>query len=523
MGKTKRQGRHAKQKPWERDRRPRPNQVGQDQPPPNQPAPQPARTTAPAGEARPQAGAQPQADVRPQAGAIRDGRPKAGPSGWQNMLGASADQAVPARDGRPKAGPSEWQNDLAEPPGEAPGGYRGVAPPRQKAAHPRSNPARAEELVSLALQAQLDADQDTFARCAAQLAERPGPDGWQRAVERELIVSLVRAVTAGWRQGWQPAEVVREIGRRFDARHARMATDVAALEMRNYARTAVDERWQAQLTALGAIAWWGSDEGYLERWRERERVATATSVTCALEVLLGLATLPRLGRLCPLPGTARPGAPASQRGQGHPAGQDTLGRARTLLAQAETTELPEKAESLTWRAQELLASRSMGDALATADPGPNPRDAGGRRLFVDSPYESAKAILLDAVAEANQCRAVWHKDLGLSTVFGFAGDLDAVELIFASLQVQAATAMVHADDHRGVTDASRTRSFRQSFLASYAERVGEGLDEAAGVARRRAAAGRGGPVILPALAARRRVVDEALVRMFPDLTQHHAA
>jgi hypothetical protein len=43
------------------------------------------------------------------------------------------------------------------------------------------------------------------------------------------------------------------------------------------------------------------------------------------------------------------------------------------------------------------------------------------------------------------------------------------------------------------------------------------------VARRRAAAGRGGPVILPALAARRRVVDEALVRMFPDLTQHHAA
>ena len=103
------------------------------------------------------------------------------------------------------------------------------------------------------------------------------------------------------------------------------------------------------------------------------------------------------------------------------------------------------------------------------------------------------------------------------------GDLDAVELIFASLQVQAATAMVHADDHRGVTDASRTRSFRQSFLASYAERIGEGLDEAAGVARRRAAAGRGGPAILPVLAARRRVVDEALVRMFPDLTQHHAA
>jgi DNA-binding transcriptional MocR family regulator len=141
---------------------------------------------------------------------------------------------------------------------------------------------------------------------------------------------------------------------------------------------------------------------------------------------------------------------------------------------------------------------------------------------VDSPYESAKAILLDVVATANQCRAVWHKDLGLSTVFGFPCDLDAVELIFASLQVQAATAMVHADDDRG-TDASRTRSFRQSFLASYAERTGEGLDEAAGAARRQAALGRGGPSISPVLAARRRVVDEALSRMFPELTQHHAA
>jgi hypothetical protein len=125
------------------------------------------------------------------------------------------------------------------------------------------------------------------------------------------------------------------------------------------------------------------------------------------------------------------------------------------------------------------------------------------------------------VATANQCRAVWHKDLGLSTVFGFPCDLDAVELIFTSLQVQAATAMVRADYHRGGTDASRTRSFRQSFLASYAERIGERLDEAAGLAQHRAAGGRAG--IPPVLAARHRVVDEALGRMFPELTQHHAA
>ena len=121
--------------------------------------------------------------------------------------------------------------------------------------------------MSDALQARLDGQHDAFVRCAAELAERPDEPGWQRAVQQELLDGLLRAVTSGWRQGWQPAEVVREIGRQFGARHARMATDAAAMEMLGYARAAVDERWQGQLVALGATAWWDSDDGYLEQWR----------------------------------------------------------------------------------------------------------------------------------------------------------------------------------------------------------------------------------------------------------------
>ena len=132
-----------------------------------------------------------------------------------------------------------------------------------------SGAARSEQLVSDALQAQVDGQHEAFVRCAAQLADRRGGRAWVRAVERELLASLIRSITAGWRQNWQPAEVVREIGRQFGARHARLATDAIAMEMRNYARTAVDERWQAQLDALGATAWWGPDDGYLDQWRER--------------------------------------------------------------------------------------------------------------------------------------------------------------------------------------------------------------------------------------------------------------
>ena len=375
--------------------------------------------------------------------------------------------------------------------------------------------------MSDALQARVDGQHDAFAQCAAQLAERPGGPGWQRAVERELLASLLRAVTAGWRQGWQPAEVVRELGRQFGSRHASMATDAAAMEMRGYARAAVDERWQAQLAALGATAWWGSDDGYLEQWREREQLGAVAAVTCALEVLYGFATLPRLGQLCPLPGTARRGASTSQRSPGRPAGQRVLGRARALLASAESTELPEESESLTARVQELMTARSIDDALLASGSGRAGRDvASGRRLFVDSPYEGAKTDLLDAVATVNRCRAVWHKNLGLSTVLGFPADLDAVELLFTSLLVQASTAMARAGSHRDDAGPSGTRSFRQTFLTSYAQHIGERLAEAAEAAERQAVADSADSGLMPVLAARHRVVEEAVNKMFPDLARH---
>lgn len=420
---------------------------------------------------------------------------------------------MPARQAPGKAPAPGGQRAAGRPPGGA-----GTAA-EDRGDSELSAAALAEQLVSDALQAQVDGQHEAFARCAAQLAERPGGPGgrgWQRAVERELLASLVRAITAGWRQGWQPAEVVREISRQFGARHARMATDAAAMEMRGYARAAVDERWQAQLAGLGATAWWNSDDRYLEQWREREQLSPEAAVTCALEVLFGFAALPRVGRLCPLPGTARQAGPAP--GAGRP-GQRVLGRARALLAKAESTGFPDEAEALTTQAQELLASRSMDDALLAAEERGR-ETTSGRRLFIDGPYEATKTDLLDVVAAVNRCRAVWHKNLGLAAVLGFPGDLDAVELLFASLLVQASTAMMQASSRRDDIVPSRIRSFRQAFLASYAQRIGERLADAARAAERQAAAGSPDSGLQAMLASRHRMVDEAVGKMFPDLARH---
>lgn len=66
----------------------------------------------------------------------------------------------------------------------------------------------------------------------------------------------------------------------------------------------------------------------------------------------------------------------------------------------------------------------------------------------------------------------------MSTVVGFLADLDAIELLFTSLLVQASAAMLRAGAKRDAHGRSRTGAFRQSFLIAYATHIGERLSQA---------------------------------------------
>ncbi|TMR00690.1 DUF2786 domain-containing protein [Actinomadura soli] len=292
--------------------------------------------------------------------------------------------------------------------------------------------------------------------------------------------------------------------------------------MRAYSGATVDDRWREQLALLGAEAWWEDDDEHPGAWCEREGVDHAAYVAAALELVHLLEYLPRLPRMGPPPGTSSaadaPGRPTpSASAASREVGQRTLGRVRALLAKAESTEFPEEAEALSARAQELMARHSIDHALLAAETGDTGGPA-GRRIPVDNPYDAPKAVLLTVVAEANRCRAVWHRELGFATVLGFPADLAAVEMLFTSLLVQATAAMVHAGPRRDARGRSRTRSFRHAFLNAYAARIGERLREAAN----RAAAGAGGKDLLPVLAARDRAVDHAVDTMFPNLAKGRA-
>ncbi|NDU72798.1 DUF2786 domain-containing protein [Actinomadura sp. DSM 109109] len=380
-------------------------------------------------------------------------------------------------------------------------------------------------------------DRTTFRRLVGELTDRPGAPGWTAAADDCIADRLRRGITSAWRLGWQPADLVRFTTRRHTVRHARLSTDAIAEELRGYSAGAVNDRWHAQMAALQADVWWPDDDSHPAHWCRREGVERAAYVTCAIELIHLLETLPRLPSISPPPGAGKSraaastgetgsGPGASRRARSAPqiggrateeADQRMLGRVRALLAKAESTEFPEEAEALSARAQELMARHSIDHALLAAETG----DTGGpdgRRIAVDSPYDAPKAVLLTVVAEANHCRAVWHRELGFSTVLGFPADLAAVEILFTSLLVQATSAMVHAGPRRDARGRSRTRSFRHAFLNAYAVRIGERLRGAAD----RAAADAGGKDLLPVLAARDQAVDQAVDTMFPNLAKGRA-
>ncbi|MFC8595481.1 DUF2786 domain-containing protein [Streptomyces atroolivaceus] len=312
-------------------------------------------------------------------------------------------------------------------------------------------------------------------------------------------------VRRAWSRGWQPADVVRIVRRELDETGAALVAALIGAETAGYGQ--LPSRWADQLAAMPAPA-------------PRNRPDRFTYASALLELYRLLLRLPVIEPVGPPPGTAA-GAPHRPPAHGEPR---MLTRIRALLAKAEATGFPEEAEALTTKAQELMARHSIDEALLAART--HSADAPGAvRIGVDAPYESAKAVLLDSVASANRCRAVWNSEFGFTTVVGFEPDLEAVELLFTSLLVQGNAAMTKAEAGQRAGGRKRTKTFRQSFLMAYAQRLGSRL--AADTARVTAAAGSeagsegrdgGTGALLPVLAARDVAVTGTAERMFPRTT-----
>jgi len=386
-----------------------------------------------------------------------------------------------------------------------------------RSAHVPSQRQLAEQLINQAIHARHNNETAELDRCRALLVAGPGGATGIQVVNRTLLAALLRDVEHAWRRGWQPAELARVARREHTARHGHLMVDAIAAQMRGYPAATVDRRWQSQVAALDARVWWEHDDHFVTVWSERHGLDRAGAIATVVEVLHLLATLPAIEAVGPTPGNARPTAATL------PADLDQrmLDRVRALLAKAESTDFEEEADAFTAKAQELMARHRIDHALLVATTGQRDQPV-TRRVSVDNPYEAPKTLLLQVVAEANSCRAVWAKRFGFTTIVGFATDLDSTELLFTSLLVQATRSMTQAKPSVDMYGRNTTRSFRQSFLTAYASRIGERLNAATDEVDREMTASAGGAQLVPVLAARDDAVRDAFEKQFPELTRHAA-
>jgi hypothetical protein len=356
-----------------------------------------------------------------------------------------------------------------------------------------TEPGTVERAFAVALYADTDTALDTG---ASLLAADPGADAELARRGQELVDAL-------WRRGWQPADVVRMVRQELEEAHLQLVVDLVLAGEGSPGR---GRRWAAQLDELTPAP-----------PRREDRFTRATVVLELYRLLLRLPALEPVGE--PRPAVV-------EAGRAEPAAR-MLARIRALLAKAEATGYPEEAEALTAKAQELMARHSIDQALLApgGTPGAGGPAAGGPgacRIGVEPPYEQAKAVLLDAVARANHCQAVWNEAFYFSTVVGHEADLEAVEILYTSLLVQATAAMTKAEAaiRKGGAKGGgrrRTKTFRQSFLAAYAHRMGSRLTEAAEreIAEAKAETEQ---ALLPVLASREAAVRAETDRLFPRTT-----
>jgi hypothetical protein len=351
-----------------------------------------------------------------------------------------------------------------------------------------------------------DDPRDADELAAALVARDPAVDAGGRATR-----ALLSALTEAWERGWQPADVVHAVRRQAAARAARLTVALLAEDARRSdAASRAPEPWVAQLRELGALD--PGDRDVVAAWHRTEGRPATEAWRAVLLVATVLCTLPRIDQLLPPPsrwgaGARRPDAAAL------PGDARLLRRIRGLLAKAESTEFPEEAEVLTAKAQELMARHAVDAALLDAGgTAPGGAAVGTRRVHVDDPYVRAKMQLLGAVADANDVRLVWYQSLAIANLVGIPSDLDAVELLFTSLLLQAGPALAAAE--RSAAPRSASRSFRQAFLVGYAGRIGERLRTTRERATTAAAAERGVD-LLPVLRSRQEAVDEAFTELFP--------
>jgi hypothetical protein len=373
-------------------------------------------------------------------------------------------------------------------------------------------PSEHSRLLFLAAQAQRERDPTVY-RYIDELSARPVAD-----VDQEAEAVILTMISYLWAGGWQPVELQRQgrIGCTSTVASRLVSWAMAADHVGRRSVT-LHARWVAQIDSLGLPQTDGRP-GWMRRWARDECVDRPRAIAAMVDVVCNLRYLPRLDPIVPAPGTGdQPPAAVNFAGTAPMGGESdpALERIRNLLAKAESTTFEAEAMAFTAKAQELMTRHAIDAAMVHGRSRSDDRPV-AIRLPIDAPYIEPKTLLLQTVADATRCRTVFLPELAMSTVVGYPSDLEAVELLFTSLLVQAQTAMADAAKRAPAGSRPRSQSFRSAFLAGYTNRIGARLREINDAVYAQVESERGA-AFLPVLRSRSTAVDDFIADRFGTL------
>ncbi|MBT2406776.1 MULTISPECIES: DUF2786 domain-containing protein [unclassified Streptomyces] len=191
---------------------------------------------------------------------------------------------------------------------------------------------------------------------------------------------------------------------------------------------------------------------------------------------------------------------------------------RALLAKAEDPRTPEaEAELARRRAFEMMAKYGVEQAMLN-DANPASDAPADRQIVLDNPWAMERVRLINRIAVALGCQLIHLGRDGDGParrvhIFGYASDLERVELLYTSLLLQ----MNGGLNAQTVPVRSGARAWRRSWLLGFISRVGDRIEEAERGACEQASAettatGRSAALVL---ADRKSVVERSYRQAYP--------
>lgn len=157
--------------------------------------------------------------------------------------------------------------------------------------------------------------------------------------------------------------------------------------------------------------------------------------------------------------------------------ESLLAKVRALLAKAEDpAATTAEAEAFTAKATELMAKYGIEQAMI-ADRADSSDAPGNRIITTSNPWAAERAKLVYWLAEAMRCKPIMlGKEDGDARVhiFGFASDLERVELLYTSLLLQMTTGLTRVH----VPYYEKPRAYRRSWLIGFVNEVTSRVREA---------------------------------------------